>query len=964
MLLQQTRRSAFKQCIKMVESSKQLEMSSYQLEQISPQIKRFISFVNSHKKPTSEQVENFNEKATQFMKELNKISDTVRQIEQDKDTTNRNPKLESLRNQLLAKVSTLTDKLNKLCKKIGVIDCKSLPVNEKTTKQDSKPQDPESTLSNTTDGTATTTTNTNITAKNLSEENEEVVSKKNKVKKSKDELKSTKTKKLKGKEVSDSKDGITVVAQVHATENDNEYDENVIDDSTSNANAKDGGKSSRKLKPSKRLIKSDKPNKLKKVNDESLLDAKQPLKQQDGKGNSETIGEEEELEVEDEEAEEYDINQVEPFQRDGSEVGGENETEASVNSHKIAQSNIEIKQVASSLIPIKPNTTEESSIFYRTVRQWIGDDEDDLSFKSGETLKVIEKDDDGWWLAENIQGQQGLIPMNFLKEIDFSELEWQKIKLEYEKQKESSRNSTTQAEDSPQTYSDADDDDANNDQHVNEDKFQEKKDIGVHGIPEANSVNQISTETQESVEYVEVWEHDEDEVEEEESEIKSDVEQEEGENEDYSIEDDDEDDDYEKSVGDRLGTLSSDTNRNSRISHFGGTEKGSFQSGNDLSGWYIKNSEKALKAYQPLPSSVRLGFLSLPGLKSHNYQKFLSPKLGSSHLIFTDLLLDVDGKKITRRQPCWQKIITIQKISQLSLLEESSILSILNCLIRLCLFDGVKPISNIVYLPITSTDRERKTWTVTPHNIRKSERAYEVSSDLFVRYNEQNMHVCLLIEVAIVVSKQNTNKIIELSLGWVTIPLYDENGQIISNKTCEYPLQDTLPFETRKADKLSPKDVSLKTRMQNLLFNKTALLTIRFSQPNKEQQDKLDSLPDVLIGLMSYVPFMSYHRDFLASIFPGFRGSNEKDRFILRHVPPEVALFPVVADCPLLIESLRVSWQDRLKEIPANKKKDIEYLKKIYSDYFRRVLYPLLWLQDMHFPNIMTSQQFELTSNA
>ncbi|CAH8644437.1 unnamed protein product [Heterobilharzia americana] len=489
---------------KMVESSKQLEMSSYQLEQISPQIKRFISFVNSHKKPTSEQVENFNEKATQFMKELNKISDTVRQIEQDKDTTNRNPKLESLRNQLLAKVSTLTDKLNKLCKKIGVIDCKSLPVNEKTTKQDSKPQDP---------------------------------------------------------------------------------------------------------------------------------------------GN--------------------------------------------------------------------------------------------------------------------------------------------------------------------------------------------------------------------------------------------------------------------------------------------------------------KNSEKALKAYQPLPSSVRLGFLSLPGLKSHNYQKFLSPKLGSSHLIFTDLLLDVDGKKITRRQPCWQKIITIQKISQLSLLEESN-LSILNCLIRLCLFDGVKPISNIVYLPITSTDRERKTWTVTPHNIRKSERAYEVSSDLFVRYNEQNMHVCLLIEVAIVVSKQNTNKIIELSLGWVTIPLYDENGQIISNKTCEYPLQDTLPFETRKADKLSPKDVSLKTRMQNLLFNKTALLTIRFSQPNKEQQDKLDSLPDVLIGLMSYVPFMSYHRDFLASIFPGFRGSNEKDRFILRHVPPEVALFPPTR---FLARSF--------KRNSSKQKEGYRISEKIYSDYFRRVLYPLLWLQDMHFPNIMTSQQFE-----
>lgn len=34
------------------------------------------------------------------------------------------------------------------------------------------------------------------------------------------------------------------------------------------------------------------------------------------------------------------------------------------------------------------------------------------------------------------------------------------------------------------------------------------------------------------------------------------------------------------------------------------------------------------------------------GLASYNYQKFLSPKLGNSHLIFTDILLDTDSKKV------------------------------------------------------------------------------------------------------------------------------------------------------------------------------------------------------------------------------------------------------------------------------------------------------------------------------
>nr|CAH8867946.1 unnamed protein product [Trichobilharzia regenti] len=121
-------------------------MSSVQLEKISPQIKRFISFVNGLKKPTSEQLEEFNEKATQFIKELNKINETVRQVKQDKDSENRNPKLESMKSQLLIKISTLTDKLSKLDKKIGVIDGSSLSANESIPRRDPKFQDQESTL--------------------------------------------------------------------------------------------------------------------------------------------------------------------------------------------------------------------------------------------------------------------------------------------------------------------------------------------------------------------------------------------------------------------------------------------------------------------------------------------------------------------------------------------------------------------------------------------------------------------------------------------------------------------------------------------------------------------------------------------------------------------------------------------------------------------------------------------------
>ncbi|CAH8868657.1 unnamed protein product [Trichobilharzia szidati] len=939
-----------------MENDKILEISSGQLEKLSPQIKRFISFVNGLKKPTSEQLEDFNEKATQFIKELNKINETVKQIKQDKDSENQNPKLESMKSQLLVKISTLTDKLSKLDKKIGVIDGNSLSANESITRRDSKSQDPESTLP--------TSDTTDI---NLNEDKVGGSSKKDKGKKSKGEMKSAEVKKTKTKAVNDVKDGVTVVAQVHAVEDVNESNEDIDNhdcvDNNNNNDAKDDGKTSGKLRSPKRLLKSGKKaktpkdeneaslkkskktskkkekatngksNKVKKANDEKLLIEKPSSKQGNNAEDIETI---EELEDEEGREDESEADRVEPFQKDTSEVNEKTDTKEIIISQNSSQVNTEkVNQMTEAVPPIQPN--KEAAIeFYRTFRQWAGEDEDDLSFNSGETLRIIEKDDDGWWLGENIQGQQGLVPMNFLKKIDLTESEWQKMKSEYEK------SGKMQAEDSPQTYSDADD------EQVNEGELEERKEIKV--LQTKNSTNQPTVRTEDITKHDDdddddTWGNEVDNGQEDEFEDTYSVEEE--------VDDVEDNDEYNESGEDKVKTVLNDTSKSCTVAQFS-----TFQSEKDISSWYIKNNEKAVKSYQPLPSGVRLSFLSLPGLNSFNYQKFLSPKLGSSHLVFTDILLDVDGKKITRRQPRWQKILTIQKISQLSLLEESN-LSILNCLIRLCLFDGVKPISNICYLPITPTDREKKTWIVTPHNIRKSEKAYELSSDLFIRYNEFNMNVCLLIEVGILVTKQNANQPIELSLGWITVPLYDENGQIMPNKNYEYPLQESLPFETKNADKGSVKDGSLKSRVQNLLFNRTTQMTIRFSQPNKEQQDKLDALPDVLIGLLGYTPFLSYHRDFLANVFPGYRGSSEKDRLILRHVPPEVAVFPVIADCPLLIECLRVSWQDRLKEIPANKKKDTEYLRKIYSDHFRRVIYPFLWLQDVHFSNVMSAQQFE-----
>ncbi|XP_018653783.1 putative myosin II heavy chain [Schistosoma mansoni] len=878
----------------MTEAKKQIDLVTEKLDQTSSQvfsssynhesfifikIKRFISFVNSHKKPTSEQQENFNTKAVQFLEELNRHADTTKQIKQSK---HRKTKSESKSIKL------------KISKEKNVKESKD-----------------------TTPAPASNTSTTVIAQIHATDNHDEIHNDDGEDKHNLDPDKTL-------KKVKSSKRIKISSKKLKTSEDENEMS------------------TKKKKKPGKKLKekKKDKTNKLNNDADDDDVDdddddnvssnVKTTLKSQDNQKLTEIpeieTDEIEEIELENEETElEDNINQVQPFQIDQKDIKKGKQKEINDKIEKISSQNVlqlhseilDSSSVDISSEPVESKKCEMIDLFYQTIRQWIGDDEDDLSFKSGETLKILEKEYDYITI---------LFILVCLKKIVMHESEWENLKLDYIKQKDVLNKANIQAEDSPQTYSDDDDADEVAEEEKNQANAVSKQKVNKENIEvksseitkTSTSVNQIPDYTEDSVEYgEETWENDEKEGEGDETSENFDIEEdEESEDEDNNVEEDNVEIIEEEKVGITQSSKLMHSGKSFASTPFVDTEKRSFKDDQDLSSWYIKNNEKALEAYQPLPSSVRLSFLSLPGLASYNYQKFLSPKLGNSHLIFTDILLDTDSKKITRRQPRWQKIISIQKITQLSILEESN-LSILNCLVRLCLFDGIMPISNICYLPITPTDREKKTWIVTPHNIKKSEKLYELSSDLFVRYNDQNMNICILIEIQIVVSNQ-----------------------------------DSLPFENGKGNKTSVKDVSLKSRMQNLLFNKTTQVTVRFSQPNKEQQDKLkhrkygffSSLPDILIGLIGYAPFLSYHRDFLANIFPGFGRTDDKDRFILRYVQPEVALFPVVADCPLLIECLR---------------KDSEYLKKLYSDHFRRVIYPLLWLQDIEFPSVMSLQQFE-----
>ncbi|XP_077470151.1 nephrocystin-1 [Stigmatopora argus] len=58
---------------------------------------------------------------------------------------------------------------------------------------------------------------------------------------------------------------------------------------------------------------------------------------------------------------------------------------------------------------------ESEPFFYTALSDFKGDQEGDLPFQLGESIKIIRKTSDGWWLAENTKGEKGVVPRTYLK---------------------------------------------------------------------------------------------------------------------------------------------------------------------------------------------------------------------------------------------------------------------------------------------------------------------------------------------------------------------------------------------------------------------------------------------------------------------------------------------------------------------------------------------------------------------
>ncbi|KAF5909548.1 nephrocystin-1 isoform X1, partial [Clarias magur] len=60
-------------------------------------------------------------------------------------------------------------------------------------------------------------------------------------------------------------------------------------------------------------------------------------------------------------------------------------------------------------------SSQKSDVCYVVLSSFRGQEEGDLIVKKGAVVKILEKSDDGWWFAQDKEGNKGLVPKTYLK---------------------------------------------------------------------------------------------------------------------------------------------------------------------------------------------------------------------------------------------------------------------------------------------------------------------------------------------------------------------------------------------------------------------------------------------------------------------------------------------------------------------------------------------------------------------
>uniref|UniRef100_A0A8C9VIQ2 Nephronophthisis 1 n=1 Tax=Scleropages formosus TaxID=113540 RepID=A0A8C9VIQ2_SCLFO len=275
------------------------------------------------------------------------------------------------------------------------------------------------------------------------------------------------------------------------------------------------------------------------------------------------------------------------------------------------------------------------------------------------------------------------------------------------------------------------------------------------------------------------------------------------------------------------------------------------------------NATDVLSAMGAIPAGFRPSTLSRMLAEGNTYRSsyYIQPELSRSQLAFKDLFWDPDTGSVRPRVTRTSLTLTLWSCRMIP--GPGVGVQVLSRHVRLCVFDGVRVLSNIHTVRACHSAKNPKTWTFSPRTAGILPSLLD--GDCFVRSDAQSPELGVLFELGVTYIRNSTGERGDLSCGWAFLKLFDASGVPVPYRMCELSVSGGTPYE--KGVDVDPSISSRATGSvfhQMLASRKQPKLLVKLRLPNTRTRATLNLLPDSLVGSTCSAHLLALYRQVLA----------------------------------------------------------------------------------------------------
>uniref|UniRef100_A0A8D0CHF0 Nephronophthisis 1 n=1 Tax=Scleropages formosus TaxID=113540 RepID=A0A8D0CHF0_SCLFO len=326
------------------------------------------------------------------------------------------------------------------------------------------------------------------------------------------------------------------------------------------------------------------------------------------------------------------------------------------------------------------------------------------------------------------------------------------------------------------------------------------------------------------------------------------------------------------------------------------------------------NATDVLSAMGAIPAGFRPSTLSRMLAEGNTYRSsyYIQPELSRSQLAFKDLFWDPDTGSVRPRVTRTSLTLTLWSCRMIP--GPGVGVQVLSRHVRLCVFDGVRVLSNIHTVRACHSAKNPKTWTFSPRTAGILPSLLD--GDCFVRSDAQSPELGVLFELGVTYIRNSTGERGDLSCGWAFLKLFDASGVPVP-----YRYTTGSVFHQMLASRKQPK------------------LLVKLRLPNTRTRATLNLLPDSLVGSTCSAHLLALYRQVLADALVRDRPTIQNADLICH---PVLATFPEVLDHTDLLDALRSTWAEKESGLRRSHKRDGQRLKGLFVEVYMSTVFPLL----------------------